>query len=127
MVAAKMPTVLVVEDELLIRLHVADTFRDRGFEVIEAGDAAAALSILKANARVDAVFSDVSLPGGLDGFALARWIRNHRPGVPVVLTSGEVTADHAHAVSREEPFFAKPCDYDHVADFIRQRLQACGA
>jgi DNA-binding NtrC family response regulator len=121
-----MPTVLVVEDELLIRLHVADTLRDRGFEVIEAGDAAAALSILKANAHVDAVFSDVSLPGNLDGFALARWIRNHRPGLPVVLTSGEVTADHAHAVSGEEPFFAKPCDYDHVAEFIRRRLRECG-
>jgi CheY-like chemotaxis protein len=126
MVAPEMPTVLVVEDELLIRLHVADTFRDRGFEVIEAGDAAAALSVLKAKAPVDAVFSDVSLPGNMDGFALARWIRNHLPQVPVVLTSGEVTADHAQAVSREEPFFAKPCDYDHVADFIRQRLQECG-
>jgi DNA-binding NtrC family response regulator len=126
MVATGMPTVLVVEDELLIRLHVADTFRDRGFEVIEVGDAPAAVSVLKANARVDAVFSDVSLPGDMDGFALARWVRAHRPGVPVVLTSGEVTTDHAHAVSREEPFFAKPCDYDHVADFIRQRLQACG-
>ena len=121
-----MPTLLVVEDELLIRLHVADTFRDRGFEVIEVGDAAAAVSILKAKAPVDAVFSDVSLPGDMDGFALARWIRNHRPGVPVVLTSGEVTADHAHAVSREEAFFAKPCDYDHIAEFIRRRLQECG-
>jgi DNA-binding NtrC family response regulator len=126
MVAPEMATVLVVEDELLIRLHVADTFRDRGFEVIEAGDAAAALSVLKAKAPVDAVFSDVSLPGNMDGFALARWIRNHLPGVPVVLTSGEVTADHALAVSRDEPFFAKPCDYEHIADYIRQRLQACG-
>jgi DNA-binding NtrC family response regulator len=126
MVALVMRTILVVEDELLIRLHVADTFRDRGFQVIEAADAAAALSILKAGISVDAVFSDVSLPGEVDGFALARWIRNHRRGLPVVLTSGEVTTDHANSVSRDEPFFAKPCDYDHIADFIRQRLQECG-
>ena len=118
-----MPTILVVEDELLIRLHVADTLRDRGFKVIEVGDAPAALEVLQAKLPVDAVFTDVSLPGDMDGFALARWIRQHRPGLPVVLTSGEVTAEHAYAVSANEPFFAKPCDYDDIARFLRRELE----
>jgi len=118
-----MPTILVVEDELLIRLHVADTLRDRGFKVIEVADASAALEVLQADLPVDAVFTDVSLPGNMDGFGLARWIRNHRPGLPVALTSGEVTADHAHAVSANETFFAKPCDYDDIARFLRRELE----
>lgn len=123
MVAAAMATILVVEDEMLIRLHVADSFRESGFNVLEASDGAAALELLESR-EVDAVFTDVTLPGAPDGFGLARWIRSHRPGVPVVLTSGEVTAEHAHAVASEEPFFAKPCDYDHVAAFIKGRLRS---
>ena len=120
-----MPTILVVEDETLIRLHVSDTFRDCGFEVIEAGDAAAAIGELQRNRAIDAVFTDLSLPGGADGFAVSRWVREHRPGLPVVLTSGEVTAAHAQAVSAQEPFFAKPCDYAAVAAFIRGLLENC--
>jgi DNA-binding NtrC family response regulator len=106
---------------------VADTFRDSGFAVVEAADGARALEILAQDRSIKAVFTDVTLPGQPDGFGLARWIRSHRPGLPVVLTSGEVTASHAQAISRDEPFFAKPCDYTEVAAFIRGRLQNCGA
>jgi len=122
-----MPKVLVVEDEMLIRLHVVDTFRDNGFTVVEAADGEQALRLLEADASIDAVFSDVTLPGVVDGFAVGRWVRRHRPGVPVFLTSGEVNAAHAERVAGEAPFFAKPCDYAEVADFIRSRLQACDA
>ena len=117
-----MPKVLVVEDEMLIRLHVADTFRDSGFAVLEAADGASALRMLEKDESIAAVFTDVTLPGELDGFALARWVRSQRPGVPVVLTSGEVTAAHAERIGRGEPFFAKPCDYVEVANFIRGLL-----
>lgn len=112
---------------MLIRLHVADTFRDSGFAVVEAADGARALEILAQDPSIKAVFTDVTLPGQPDGFGLARWIRSHRPGLPVVLTSGEVTASHAQAIHRDAPFFAKPCDYGEVAAFIRGRLQKCGA
>jgi DNA-binding NtrC family response regulator len=123
----RMPTILVVEDEMLIRLHVADTFRDCGFKVIEAADGAKAIEHLQGKVSIDAVFTDVTLPGQPDGFGVARWVRNHLPGVPVVLTSGEVTLTHAHAISKDEPFFAKPCDYNDVAAFIRGLLQKCDA
>lgn len=120
-----MPRILVVEDEMLIRLHVADTFRDCGFEVVEAADGGSALAILQRDHSIAAVFTDVTLPGQPDGFGLARWLRSKRPGVPVVLTSGEVTANHAQMVSKDEPFFAKPCDYVRVAAFIRGLLDNC--
>ena len=118
-----MPTILVVEDEMLIRLYVADTFRDEGFQVVEASDGAEAIKRLQEGVAIDAVFTDVTLPGQPDGFGIARWVRTNRPGTPVVLTSGEVTAAHAQGVSQEAPFFAKPCDYATVSAFIRGLLE----
>jgi len=117
-----MAKVLVVEDEMLIRLHVADSLRDHGFSVIEAADGREAIAALQEDASIAAVFTDVTLPGQPDGFGLARWVRTHRPGVPVILTSGEVTEQHVQSVGRDEPFFAKPCDYAEVAHHIRRRL-----
>jgi DNA-binding NtrC family response regulator len=118
-----MPTILVVEDEMLIRLHVADYFRDCGFDVLEAADGARAIEILQGDVPVHVVFTDITLPGQPDGFGLAQWIRNRTPELPVFLTSGEVTAAHALAALRKEPFFAKPCDYDEVAAHIRASLE----
>ena len=112
---------------MLIRLHVVDSFRDSGFTVVEAADGAQALEILEQDPSIDAVFTDVTLPGHVDGFAIARWVRSRRPTVPVFLTSGEVTAAHAERIAGGEPFFAKPCDYLEVADIIRRRLEKCGA
>ncbi|GAB0113484.1 response regulator [Acidisoma sp. C75] len=100
---------LVVEDEVLIRLVIADHLRESGYQVIEAGDAAEALGVLRSPAGVDAVFSDVQMPGDLDGFALAQWIKRHRPGVKVLLTSGNArSVAAAHQLSAEGPFEAKP-------------------
>src|SRR5262245_21192751 len=86
------PTVLLVEDEPLIRLAVADYLRECGFKVLEAGSADDALAILTATKpefRIDVLFSDVRMPGKLDGFGLARWVREHRPALPVLLGSGD--------------------------------------
>lgn len=121
-----MATVLVVEDELLIRLHVADCLRDDGFEVLEAADGAAAIAILSSGAAVDAVFTDVTLPGEPDGFALTHWIRENRPGLPIALTSGEIAPTPALLARRDQPFFPKPCDYAQVASTIRRLLGAGG-
>ena len=117
-----MAKVLVVEDEMLIRLHVADSLRDHGFSVVEAADGREAIAALQEDTAIAAVFTDVTLPGQPDGFGLAHWVRSHRPGIPVVLTSGEVTAQHAQSVGRDETFFAKPCDYADVAKYIRSQL-----
>ena len=104
---------------MLIRLDVADYFRDCGFQVLEAADGARAVEILQSGARIDAVFTDVTLPGDPDGFALAAWIRSQRPEVPVLLTSGEVAPTPALLARKDKPFFPKPCDYAEVAASIR--------
>lgn len=81
-------TVLIVEDEEPVRMPIAEYLRDCGYHVLEAGDADEAIGLVNADARVDVVFSDVRMPGDKDGFALARWLHDHYPDVPVLLTSG---------------------------------------
>ena len=83
------PTILVVEDEPMIRLDVAEGLREFGFHVYEASDGVEALQIL-GQTSVNLVFSDVQMPGKLDGFDVARHVRSSLPQVPIVLTSGFV-------------------------------------
>jgi DNA-binding NtrC family response regulator len=116
-------TVLVVEDEVLIRVSVSDFLRECGFAVLDASNAAEARTILEAGVVVDLVFSDVQMPGEADGFALARWVRDHHPDVRVILTSGVVRMSEAAAdLCGEAGFLAKPYDNALLADRIRQLL-----
>lgn len=117
-----MNTILVVEDEALIRLYVADYLKDSGFKVVEAADGTTALEILQSDERVDLVFTDITLPGVTDGLALAQWVRRRKPGLPVILTSGKVTPEGARELGNPEPFFPKPCNYAEIADRMHLML-----
>jgi CheY-like chemotaxis protein len=83
-----MPTVLVVEDEMMVRMPIAEYLRDCGYNVLEASDAAEAIAAVNEAGPVNVVFSDVRMPGRMDGFGLAEWFQAHYPDVPVLLTSG---------------------------------------
>jgi CheY-like chemotaxis protein len=89
---SSVPTVLVVEDEMMVRMPIAEYLRDCGYNVVEAGDAAEAISAVSEAGPVHLVFSDVRMPGRMDGFGLAQWFRAHYPNVPVLLTSGYSTS-----------------------------------
>ena len=80
-------TVLVVDDEPLVKAVVCENLRDLGWQALEAGDAQEAIRILEENQSVHIVFSDIQMPG-MDGFELLRWIKKHRPLVRVLLASG---------------------------------------
>ncbi len=115
------PCVLVVEDELLVRLIVAKSLRREGWLVIEASTADEALAILTACEKpVDLVFTDVQMPGSTDGLGLARWIRENRPELPVLVTSGAFlpTADPT-AVAWMLP---KPYDAVQVLSLMKSLL-----
>jgi DNA-binding response OmpR family regulator len=116
--------VLVVEDEVLIRMAVADYLRDCGYVVLEAGDAAEARTVLLQGGHdVDVVFSDINMPGAMNGFGLARWVREHLPGVAVILTSGVTSAAReAESLCLAGPLLAKPYDHAALADRIKQGL-----
>jgi CheY-like chemotaxis protein len=91
--------VLVVEDEVLLRLVVAEYLRDCGFKVIEAAHADEALMVLKQpDLRIDVLFSDIEMPGSMDGFALAQWTRTNCPGLAVMLTGSVPRAVNAAAI-----------------------------
>ena len=80
--------VLVVEDEVLVRMYVSDVLGQSGFEVVEADNAEEALSRLATDKAICAVVSDVAMPGPFDGFELARRLRRDFPRIGVVLVSG---------------------------------------
>jgi CheY-like chemotaxis protein len=115
-------TVLVVEDEVLIRLVIAEYLRECGYKVHEAVNADEAILILRApEVSIDIVFSDVEMPGEMDGFGLARWVRANMPETQVILTSGaERSADIAGTLCEAGPLLEKPYPIQDVLDRIRQ-------
>ena len=111
------PLVLVVDDEPLLRLVNADMLIDAGFEVIEAASGDEALALLEQNSAVRVVFTDVEMPGRIDGFALADCIERTWPEIGVVVTSGRcVPKPSFNAVAQR--FLPKPYSMDHVVRLI---------
>ncbi len=123
------PAILVVEDEALIRLVVSDYLQECGFKVHGAASAAEAIEIIESGrAPIDLVFSDVGMPGAMDGFGLARWIRQNHPSLPVILASGDGRkSEAARELCENEPFFAKPYDVRLVVAQIRSLIEAKAA
>jgi CheY-like chemotaxis protein len=109
--------VLVVEDEPLIRLNICDELSDLGFDVFEASDAGSAIEQLVANPHIEVLFTDIDMPGDVDGLRLAALVRNRWPPIKIIVTSGK------HHYEKELPidgsFIAKPYDSVFVAATIR--------
>jgi DNA-binding NtrC family response regulator len=124
--------ILVVEDEPIIRFGLALHLEESGFQVIEAYDAASAIAVLQEpGCMVDLVFSDVRMPGGIDGIGLSRWVFENRPNLPVILASGEIgkaTAlqDLCGAETMTKPFdFGSLTTKIHAAITKKQTPNAC--
>lgn len=117
---ATQPVVLVVEDEVIVRLGVAAMLRDSGFEVIEAGNGGEAQTLILAGVNPDVIFSDITMPG-MDGVALAQWIEQSGVDAPIVLTSArEDSLAHAKAVCPHvRAFLGKPYDEDALVTQLR--------
>jgi CheY-like chemotaxis protein len=109
-----------VEDEVLIRALVAEELRAAGFSVLEAVCADDALSYFKAGVQVDLVFSDVQMPGSLDGLQLARQLRKEYPRLPIILTSGNRTPSRDKDVTF---FVPKPYDVRETIGIIVDSLK----
>ena len=113
-------TILLVEDEVLIRLMIADKLRDAGYTVIEASNAQEALEVLRhSSVTVRLILSDIQMPGALEGVGLARKVRSEYPVIKIVLTSGYLRAldwtDH-------DGFFSKPYNPDRLIQHIKTLL-----
>jgi CheY-like chemotaxis protein len=112
------PVVLIVEDEVLIRMLLSDALRQAGYDVIEAADADEAIRVMRASAGPDVLITDVGMPGSVDGFGLVAYVRRAKPGLKVIVTSGHAGPDAA--VGLADAFLPKPYDLT----LIVQRVQA---
>jgi CheY-like chemotaxis protein len=115
-------TVLVVEDEVLVRDMIAEELRDAGFDVLEAGDGEVASGFLTTSEAVDVLFTDIRLPGQLDGWAIARLARRLRSNLPVIYATG-YTVDR----SAEVPgaiFLNKPYQPSQIVETIERLLRS---
>ncbi len=85
---SKRPVVLVVEDEFLLRMNAVEMIEEAGFDVVEAGNADEAIAILEARPDIHTVFTDIQMPGSMDGLKLARFVRGRWPPIKIIATSG---------------------------------------
>lgn len=119
-------TILLVEDEALIRVTLSDYLQECGYKTVEAATADEAKLIIETSEiTIDLVFTDVMMPGSMDGFGLARWIRENHPALPVIITSGDARkVAAAKDLCTSEPFIEKPYDLKRVVERIRAAIDS---
>jgi CheY-like chemotaxis protein len=108
MTTQEKPNVLVVEDEPLISDMIAQGLEDEGFRVHAVPNAEQALRHLASHGDVDVLFTDINLPGGMDGSTLARWARELNPALSVVYASGRVSSLDRFSAVPGSIFVPKP-------------------
>lgn len=117
------PVALVVEDEALLRLYAAGLLEEHGFAVLEAANAAEALKVLQSRGDVRLLFTDVQMPGALDGMDLAREVHARWPRVLLVITSGRIRPSQAE-IPDDGRFLSKPYRaaqlFNEVDDLMRK-------
>jgi len=108
-----------VEDEVLIRLHLAQELRDAGYTVVEAGDSHEAMAVLTRLNDIGLVVTDLRMPGNIDGLALGRWIRAKFPEIKIVLVSAEFYSEN---LTEFDAGFTKPVRIAELLRRVRQLL-----
>ena len=110
---------MIVEDEFLIRMDAIEMIRSAGFEVVEAENADQAILILEERLDITVVFTDVQMPGSMDGLKLAAAVRDRWPPIRIIATSGlaKVTSDDLPAGSR---FLPKPYSATEIVGALRE-------
>jgi two-component system, response regulator PdtaR len=114
--------VLIVEDEMLIRMGAVDLVLSAGYEALEARDADEAIRILEARHDIDLVFTDVQMPGTMDGIKLANFIRGRWPPVKLLVASGNAIIEESSLPSGSR-FFSKPYDDHAITDAMAKLLE----
>src|SRR6476469_4069427 len=113
------PVVLIVEDELLLRIDAAEMIKAAGFEVVEAANADQAIEVLEARRDITVVFTDIQMPGSMDGLKLARAVRGRWPPIKIVATSGRLNVGEMD-LPEGGRFLPKPYSPTQVAGMLRE-------
>jgi DNA-binding NtrC family response regulator len=114
--------VLVVEDEPLLRMMAIDLVEDAGFEALEARDATEAVAILEARPDVRIMFTDVDMPGGIDGLKLAALVRDRWPPIKIIITSGHLRV-RGDMIPAWTEFFPKPYNTQDVVAMLHHMAE----
>jgi len=119
-------TILVVEDEDELRTFTVEVLTDLGYRVLEARDASAALKLLETEPDLALLFTDVVLPGGINGRALSEELLRRRPGTPVLLTTGYTpnAVVHQGRLDQSVHLIGKPFSYAELAAKVRTLVEA---
>jgi CheY-like chemotaxis protein len=110
-------SVLVVEDEPILRMDIVDFLEEAGYNVWEAEDAKHAIDVLVEHGEICLVLTDVDMPGRMDGLKLASYVRDHWPPLKIIVVSGYRQLDDDD-IPPETVFFAKPYDPKRIVKTI---------
>src|SRR5260370_27369392 len=116
---SRRPVVLMVEDEFVLRKEAVDMIAAAGFEVVEAGNADEAIDILEARRDITVVFTDIQMPGSMDGLKLARAVRGRWPPIKIVATSGQGDLREMD-LPEGGRFLRKPYSSGEIAGLLRE-------
>jgi two-component system, response regulator PdtaR len=119
------PVILVVEDDELQRIYAASVIEEAGFEVLEAANATEAVLILEARKDIRVVFTDIEMPGSMDGIKLARAIRDRWPPIELILTSGKHRLE-GDVIPARGQFLTKPYNPTVLIAVINRLAAASG-
>ena len=113
------PVVLIVEDEFLLRMNAVDMIQSACFEVVEAANADEAIAILENRRDIRVVFTDIQMPGSMDGLKLAQAVRGRWPPIKIVATSGHLNVTQAD-LPEGGRFVSKPYSVTDITALLRE-------
>jgi CheY-like chemotaxis protein len=113
--------VLVVEDEMILRMRVVDMVEDAGYVPVEAVDADEAMAILLSRSDIALMLTDVQMPGSMNGLQLAHAVHERWPPIRIILASGQLKLSGSE-IPLDSRFFAKPLQSDEIIAEMREML-----
>jgi two-component sensor histidine kinase/CheY-like chemotaxis protein len=119
----EVPNVLIVEDEMLLRMRAVDIVEDAGFHPVEAVNADEAMSILESRSDISLLFTDIQMPGSMDGLKLAHAVHDRWPAIKIILVSGQVKPSDAEKPD-DSRFFGKPLSVEQMIAELRTMVGA---
>src|SRR3982751_1866628 len=115
------PTVLVVEDEMMLRMRAVDIVEDAGFTPLEAVNADDALALLESRSDIELLFTDIQMPGSINGLKLAHAVHERWPSIKIILVSGQVTPGESERPV-DSRFFGKPLEMQEMIAELQEMI-----